>query len=167
MLFRSPDAALVGFSRYLVARAARAMFLEYLRDDPRALHVLAEVLGSSPFLGEILIRNPEYFHWLVSQIERSAPDTIEVDEEIDALLVHAETPGEMLDALKRLKRREILRVAARDILGRETLQSATAQLSDLAGLVAERALGVVSPPDRKSTRLNSSHIQKSRMPSSA
>ena len=35
-----------------------------------------------------------------------------------------------------------------------------------SGLVTERSIGIRST-DRKSTRLNSSHIQKSRMPSSA
>ena len=140
----NPDAALVAFTRYLGARTARTLFLEYLRDDPRALQVLADVLGTSPFLGEILIRNPEYFHWVVSEADRSAPEGLEDNEEVDALLAGARSPGEVLDALKRLKRREMLRIAARDILGRDTLQSVTARLSDLAGLMAERALGVVS-----------------------
>jgi [glutamine synthetase] adenylyltransferase / [glutamine synthetase]-adenylyl-L-tyrosine phosphorylase len=140
----NPDAALVGFSRYLVTRTARTIFLEYLRDDPRALHVLANVLGTSPFLSEILIRNPEYFHWLVSQIDRSAPDSLEDDEEVEALLAGMTGSHDVINALKRLKRRETLRIAARDILGRDTLQSATAQLSDLAGLMADRALAFVS-----------------------
>ena len=75
-----PDAAVVGLSRYLGARTGRTMFLDYLREDPRALHVLTYVLGASPFLAEILIRNPEYFHWLISQFERSAPDRQDLEE---------------------------------------------------------------------------------------
>ena len=38
-------------------------------------------------------------------------------------------------------------------------------LTELTASIAEK--GVLEPLDRKSTRLNSSHIQKSRMPSSA
>jgi len=94
----NPDAALVGFSRYLATRTSRTMFLEYLRDDPRALHVLANVLGTSPFLSEILIRNPEYFHWLVSQIDLSAPDSLEDDEEVEALLAVFSDPDKFLGA---------------------------------------------------------------------
>ena len=41
----------------------------------------------------------------------------------------------------------------------------TGMVGDPSGKSAERPL--LSPQDRKSTRLNSSHIQKSRMPSSA
>ncbi len=68
-----PDASVEGLSHYVAARTGRAMFLDYLREDPRALHVLTYVMGASPMLSEILIRTPEYFHWLVAQVERSAP----------------------------------------------------------------------------------------------
>jgi glutamate-ammonia-ligase adenylyltransferase len=69
-----PDAALIAFIRYTATRSSRTMFLRYLIDDPRALDVLIEVVGTSPFLGEILIRNAEYLHWLVSQIGREPPE---------------------------------------------------------------------------------------------
>ena len=85
-----PDAAVVAFSRYTATRLPRASFLRYLADDPRALDVLIEVIGTSPFLGEILIRNPEYFHWLVSQVDRPAPELEDLAEEADLLLGQAE-----------------------------------------------------------------------------
>ncbi len=141
-----PDAAVVGFSRYLAARTGRSMFIDYLRDDPRALHVLTYVLGASPFLSEILIRNPEYFHWLVSQFERSAPDRPDLEEEIETQLRAIDDPAEALDTLKRWKRRETLRIATRDLLRRETVETATAQISDLAGVVVDTALMIVLAP---------------------
>lgn len=136
-----PDAALVGFSRYLATRSPKAMFLRYLADDPRALGLLIDVLGSSPFLSEILIRNPEYLHWLISQIDRSPPDATELAEEADLLIERVEGEGH-LDALKRFRRREMLRIASRDILGRETLGSATEQISDLADVVTDQTLRI-------------------------
>jgi glutamate-ammonia-ligase adenylyltransferase len=138
-----PDAAIVAFTRYTATRLPRAAFLRYLGDDPRALGVLVEVMGSSPFLSEILIRNPEYFHWLVSQVERAPPEQADLADEADLLLGQVETESGRADALRRFKRREILRIASRDILGRETLQSATEQLSDLADVVTERGLRLV------------------------
>ena len=66
--------------------------------------------------------------------------------------------------------RDVLRTALCDLLGIEypIIQSG---MGNVAGpdLVAEvsRAGGLGVLADRKSTRLNSSHIQKSRMPSSA
>jgi glutamate-ammonia-ligase adenylyltransferase len=135
-----PDAAVVGLSRYLSARTGRAMFLDYLREDPRALHVLTYVLGASPFLAEILIRNPEYFHWLVSQVERSAPDRRDLEEDIGMALGTIDDPVEALETLKRWKRRETLRIATRDLLRRETVQTATAQISDLASVSIDAVL---------------------------
>ena len=40
-------------------------------------------------------------------------------------------------------------------------------MSAITALTAQNTVGVAGVVDRKSTRLNSSHIQKSRMPSSA
>jgi [glutamine synthetase] adenylyltransferase / [glutamine synthetase]-adenylyl-L-tyrosine phosphorylase len=139
-----PDAAVIGLSRYVMARTGRGMFLDYLGEDPRAMHVLTFVMGASPFLSEILIRNPEYFHWLVSQIERSAPDRQDLEDEVQAMLAGVDNADEALDALKRWKRRETLRIATRDLLKLETVPSATAQISDLAEVAVDTALAVVT-----------------------
>lgn len=139
-----PDAAVAGLMRYVAARTGRSMFLEYLGEDPRAMHVMTHVLGASLFLSGILIRNPEYFHWLVTQVERSAPDRIDLEEEIEAMLAKIDDPAEALDTLKRWNRRETLRIATRDLLRRETVPTATAQMSDVAGVTVECALAIVT-----------------------
>ena len=139
-----PDAALVGLSRYLATRTPKGSFLGYLRDDPRALQILTHILGTSPSMSEILIRNPEYFPWLQRQLDRSAPHMVDYAEELESLLGNARGPARQLDALKRLKRRETLRIASRDMLGKETLRSATVQLSNLADIVTEGALRIIS-----------------------
>ena len=138
-----PDSALEGVSHYVTARSGRAMFLDYLREDPRALHVLTYVMGSSPMLSEILIRTPEYFHWLVAQVERSAPDRQDHEEELVSAFGTVDDPVEALNMLRRWKRRETLRVGARDLLRRETVQSVAAQLSDIACVTVDFALAIV------------------------
>lgn len=140
----APDAAVAGLARYLAARTGRSMFLEYLGEDPRAMHVITHALGVSPFLREILVRNPEYFHWLVTQVERSAPDRVDLAEEIEAMLAGIGDPAEALDTLKRWHRREMLRIATRDLLRRETAPTAAAQISDVAGVTVECALAIVT-----------------------
>ena len=124
----NPDAAVVGLSHYLAARTGRAMFLDYLVEDPRALHVLSWVFGSSPLLSEILIHNPEYFHWLVAQIERSAPDRQDLEGDFDTMLGLPSGQSETLEVMKRWKWREILRVGTCDLLRRETVPSISRQL---------------------------------------
>lgn len=138
-----PDAALAAMTQYVAARTGRAMFLDYLREDPRALHVLTYVMGASPQLGEILVRTPEYFHWLVSQVERSAPDRQDHEEELVSALTAIDDPVEGLNLLRRWKKRETLRIGTRYLLRHETVQTASAQLSDIAAVAIDFTLAIV------------------------
>ena len=138
-----PDAALAGLSYYVAARTGRAMFLDYLREDPRALHVLIYVLGASPPLSEVLVRTPEYFHWLVPQIERSAPDRQDHEEELASVFSSVDDPADALNILRRWKRREVLRIGTRELLRRETVQTVAMQLSDVACVAVDFALAIV------------------------
>lgn len=139
----NPDAAVAAIAHYVASRSGRAMFLDYLREDPRALHVLTYVMGASPHLGDILIRTPEYFHWLVSQVERSAPDRQDHEEELVSAFATIDDPVEGLNMLRRWKRRETLRIGTRDLLHHETVQTAAAQLSDVASVAIDFALAIV------------------------
>jgi [glutamine synthetase] adenylyltransferase / [glutamine synthetase]-adenylyl-L-tyrosine phosphorylase len=140
-----PDAAVVGLSHYLAARSGRPMFLDYLADDPRAMHVLTCVFGSSPLLSEVLIHNSEYFHWLVAQVERSAPDRQDLEDDLDAMLSASGNQAEALAAMRRWKWREILRIGTCDLLRRETVPSIARQLSDLADVIVNRVLTLAMP----------------------
>ena len=139
----NPDAAVAAIAQYVASRSGRAMFLDYLREDPRALHVLTYVMGASPHLGDILIRTPEYFHWLVSQVERSAPDRQDHEEELVSAFATIDDPVEGLNMLRRWKRRETLRIGTRDLLRHETVQTAAAQLADVAAVAVDFALAIV------------------------
>jgi len=94
---------------------------------------LMNILGSSPFLSNILFRDPSLFHGLFGNRENW----------------HARTEQEMLDALRemippacdlptlmtqlrRFKYREVFRIAARDLSGVAPLEEVTAELSSLA-----------------------------------
>jgi glutamate-ammonia-ligase adenylyltransferase len=100
-------------------------------------------MGASSYLGEILIRTPEYFHWLVAQIERSAPDRQDHEEELVSAFATVDDPIEGLNMLRRWKRREILRIGTRDLLRHETVQTAAGQLSDVASVAVDFALAIV------------------------
>lgn len=138
-----PDGAVAAVALYVTSRSGRAMFLDYLREDPRALHVLTYVMGASPHLADILIRTPEYFHWLVSQVERSAPDREDHEEELVSAFSTIDDPVEGLNMLRRWKRRETLRIGTRDLLRNDTIQTAAAQLSDVAAVAIDFALAIV------------------------
>jgi len=139
----NPDGAVAAIAQYVASRSGRAMFLDYLREDPRALHVLTYVMGASPPLGDILVRTPEYFHWLVAQVERSAPDRQDHEEELVSAFAAIDDPLEGLNMLRRWKRREMLRIGTRDLLRHETVPTASAQLSDVAAVAIDFTLAIV------------------------
>jgi [glutamine synthetase] adenylyltransferase / [glutamine synthetase]-adenylyl-L-tyrosine phosphorylase len=139
-----PDAALLAFARHVEVTPAKTTLLRYLHEDPRGLGILVAVTGPSPLIEAVLTRNPEYLHWLVREIDRSPPDAMDLAAEADELLVVHDDDDVRLDALKRFQRREFLRTASRDLLGRETIEWVSGQLSALADVIIERVLRIVS-----------------------
>ncbi len=142
-----PDAAVVGFCRYVATRTPRAAFIGTLQADPHVLDILTQILGASPFLSEILIRNPGYLHWLRSELDGAPPDRADYDQEIARLIDGDGTIEHQVDGLKRFQRREMLRVAAADLFGmlnRETLTATTAQLSNLADTLVDKVLAIAT-----------------------
>ena len=138
-----PDAALLGFCRYAAERRPHAAFIGNLQADPRMLEVLTQLLGTSPFLSEILIRDPEYLHWLRRELDGPPPDRAVYDAEVDRRLDASQSVENQVNALKRLQRREMLRIAARDLFGmldRATLTTTTTQLSHLADALVDGVL---------------------------
>ena len=142
-----PDAALVGFCRYVGTRTPRAAFVRELTADPRLLDILMQIVGTSPYLSEILIRNPEYLHWLRQRLDAAPPDRFDYETELDRLVDNAQTVEQQVNVLKRFQRREMLRVAARDLFGmlnRESLTTTTTQLSNLADTIVDRTLRIAA-----------------------
>ena len=146
-----PDCALVGFTRYLATRTPARSFLGYLGDDPRAAQILTQLLGASPSLGELLIRHPQYFHWLQLALKRAPPDRVDHDVELDKLLATRTDTASRIDGVKRFRQREYLGVAARDLLGETDMAGATRQLSTLADVVVHTVLRVLTEDLRVAT----------------
>lgn len=142
-----PDAALVGFCRFASKHTPKVSFIQNLKADPRVLDVLTQILGTSPFLSEILIRDPQYLYWLRHELDGRPPERDDYVAEVNRLLDEVTGAEHGVDALKRLQRREFLRVAARDLFGmldRATLTTTTAQLSNLADALVDGALRIAS-----------------------
>jgi glutamine synthetase adenylyltransferase len=126
-----PNAAVDGLARYLATRMSKVTLLNHLRDDPKATDVLLQIFGSRGPLTEMLLRDPEHFHWLTSRIDRRPSMNLDDDE-----LPRARAGQLGPEALERLCRRQFLRVGARAMTARETPETAAAQLSQLADLIA-------------------------------
>ena len=139
-----PDAAVAGFCRYVANRFPKSSFIGYLQDDPRTLQILTALLGASPLLGDILIRNPEHLHWLHRELDCPPPDVDDYQAELNQLLAQDADVDRRIDMLQRFQRRETLRIAGRDLLEKDTLRSTIEQLSNLADVVTDGVLRAVS-----------------------
>jgi glutamate-ammonia-ligase adenylyltransferase len=136
-----PDMALNNLER--VSAVVSRRDLQVICGNKWLLRQLIAILGSAPFLTNILCRDPSYFHDLFLnrqlQVRRS-------EEEMLAALrdeVAADNDyGALLPVLRRFKYREVLRIAARDLNGLAPLEEVTAELSALAAATLQLAYEV-------------------------
>lgn len=140
-----PDAALLHLHAFLEVAASPANLLSFLHDNPAALELLVQTLGASPYLTQLLIRNPEYFYWLLTG------DRLQQVEDADyfqrqAREITRPLPdlAKKLDALRRLRRRESLRIGVQDLLQRTDCLATVSQVSLLAEAVLEATFELVS-----------------------
>ena len=138
-----PDRGLIRFERFLRVHADPRRLLSALREQPRAAELLAVTLGGSPFLAETLIRHPAWFDGLAEPEalprQRSRVD-IEFDllQSLRALGRHPPHEAE-LNALRLAKRRELLRIGARDLLRLATVEETLVALSELGEALVQQA----------------------------
>ncbi len=140
-----PDLALVNLLRFVEASFSRAALFNDLVQYRPFLELLLTLFASSRYLADILVREPELFRWLTGGDLLDRPlDPAELREEFRRPREMFSHPDRMLDAVKRIHRRAILRIGAQDLLGRADVASVTAQLSDLADAVLDAVLDIAS-----------------------
>ena len=128
-----PDRALVSFERLTAALPNPNIFYHYLRESPDRLDLLITVFAHSQALADTLTRNAENLHFLI------APGTLEeprekalLEAELTRLLLPLRASAQKYDTIRRFRRRETLRIGARDLIGRATVEETTFELSNLA-----------------------------------
>ena len=116
----------------LSAQGDRGALLRTLGAHPGAMHLLAQLGGTSQFLADTLRRYPQLFPWLLE------PRTMRqwLGDELEAGLAASLAPFTKREArwnaLRRFKYRQLLRIGTRDILGDADLTVTTEELSRLA-----------------------------------
>lgn len=138
-----PDQALNFFERFAKAAFNKVHLFSYLKETPRVLELLATTFGGSPFMAEILIRDPEYLYWVsdppILNQDRNKKDLI---RDLSDALKHLKTVQKKLDVLRIFKRKEILRVGVRDLLKLASVESTVEALSILAEVLIQKAFEI-------------------------
>jgi glutamate-ammonia-ligase adenylyltransferase len=136
-----PDGGLAAL-RVLAERLGdRAALLGMLRDNPATAELLCTVLGASRLLGDLLARHPELLTAMADEGGLAAPRPVaELTAEATAIVGRHQDPAAAWDGLRRFKRRELVRVAVRDLAGR----AVGAELTALAEACLEAGLRVAA-----------------------
>ncbi len=138
-----PDQGLNHWERFLQAGLNRSQLLDYLGGHPRMLHVLCTIFGNSPSMAETLIRDPLLVYWLAEQqVLTRRPSRDMLAASLRMTLSNVKSTELQLDALRRFRRRETLRIGVRDLLKLEKVPETTAALTDLACVLIQAACEV-------------------------
>lgn len=139
-----PDQALNEWDRYLQSGIHRSQLFDYLAQAPPMVHLLCTIFGNSPAMAQTLIRDPFLVYWLAEeQVLTRGGNPRVLEQNLRATLETVKTYESKLEALRRFKRREMLRIGIRDLLRFNTVPMTVAALSDLASLVIQVAYELV------------------------
>lgn len=101
--------------------------------------ILVSVSTNSNYLTDILVRNPEYFHWIINpSVLKLKSDNKSFNENLDKLLSTYKSFESKVNTLRNFKRKEILRIGLRDIFFNQDVSETTRQLSELAEVISSK-----------------------------
>lgn len=133
-----PDMSLLNLSRYVEATIAPSHFLSSLFLEEPICLLFVTIFSSSYYLSDILVRNPGYLSWLIGRETLESPKShSQYLEELESQVAPFRDHRRQINSIKRYKRREILRIGARDLLGIAPVEEITAELSFLTDAVID------------------------------
>jgi glutamate-ammonia-ligase adenylyltransferase len=137
---RDPLATLERFAALIQSISRRATYLALLAEYPAALRQLVRLLAASPWAAQMITQQPQLLDELIApQHLMSVPDWVQLAAQLhDELDAHLGDTEAQMDAMRRFKRVQTLRLLAQDVAGRLTLEALSDHLSYLADtLLAE------------------------------
>jgi len=105
---------------------------------PHQIEILVTLTNNSNYLTDILVRNPEYFHWIINpSVLEFKIDEKYYAENLKILISSYKSFDGKVNAIRNFKRKEILRIGLKDIYLKDDLTKITAYLSQLAIAVSK------------------------------
>lgn len=144
-----PNRALVNFERLVQALPNPGILYRYLAAAPDRLEMLVTLFAHSQALADTLTRDARYFHFLIGPAALERPrDKMWLQAELNRWLAGWRAAEDRYEVVRQFRRRETLRIGARDLLGRASVEETILELSNLADVclqaVYEIALECVS-----------------------
>ena len=134
-----PDQTLVSLDRFFHAVRNPLASAALFDRDPESLPILLKIFSAGPFLADLVIADTE--SWEQIRIGQGRPvPLVDLKKIIRCELSTLTEPHTVARALRRLKRREILRIAYGDIVSNQTLETVVTEISNLADSIIDAAL---------------------------
>jgi glutamate-ammonia-ligase adenylyltransferase len=135
------DMALNNWERFVANHPNPEKHYRRLLSQPRRLEILLSFFAGSQFLADTLVRHPEFFDWVTDpKILQSARTAQAMTADLETFLQSTGDRTAWLDAVRRFRRREILRIGARDFCLQAPIEEITSDLSILAEVIIEALL---------------------------
>ena len=137
----APDQALLNLSKFSHRLGGRTGFLNLLVENPQTMRLLVTLFADSQFLTDLFLNRPELIDTLIRVDLTRVKKT--KDETLSGVRFAVEEPTDLedkLNALRRYKTEEFIRIGLHDLGGAIDLVPVLMQLSDLAEACLESAL---------------------------
>jgi [glutamine synthetase] adenylyltransferase / [glutamine synthetase]-adenylyl-L-tyrosine phosphorylase len=135
-----PDAGLLAFRQVSDALGQSPWYLRLLRDDTRVAERLARILASSRYATALLLRAPAAVAMLGDDAELAARPQELLRAEAAAVVGRHDDAEAAVTAVRAIRRRELVRIAAADLLGLAEPAQVREGLTSLAAVTVEAAL---------------------------
>ena len=137
----APDQALFNLAQFTHRIGGRTGFLTLLAENPQTMRLLVTLFADSQFLTDLFLRRPELIDTLIrvdlTSIEKPKRAMM---SELKAALAEYTDIEDKLNALRRYKTEEFIRIGLHDLGGSIELVPVLRQLSDLAEACVQAAL---------------------------
>ncbi|HEY2918771.1 MAG TPA: bifunctional [glutamate--ammonia ligase]-adenylyl-L-tyrosine phosphorylase/[glutamate--ammonia-ligase] adenylyltransferase [Candidatus Binatia bacterium] len=137
----APERALSNLSEFSHRIGGRTGFLTLLAENPQTMRLLITLFAESQFLTDLFLNRPELIDTLIRvDLTRIKKAKNEMLAELHAAVDEAQDIEAKLNALRRHKTEEFIRIGLHDLGGATELVEVLTQLSDLADACVQVAL---------------------------
>jgi glutamate-ammonia-ligase adenylyltransferase len=138
-----PDAGLLGFRRVSEALGTTPWYLRLLRDESATAQRLAIILGSSRYATDLLLKSPDAVNILATEESLTPKPEKDLLEEAMATAARYDNAPEAVLALRAMRRRELFKISASDILGLTDIETVGNQLAVVATATISGTLSAI------------------------
>jgi glutamate-ammonia-ligase adenylyltransferase len=144
---RSPAAERALFNLAEISRrlGGRTGFLSLLAENPKTMHLLVDLFSGSQYLTDLFLQRRELIDSLLrADLVTPRKSVANIRRSIDAAIASAGDLEERLNALRRAKSEDLLRIGIHDLGNELALEDVFAELTQLADACLDAALALAA-----------------------